>query len=394
MTQPYTIEISTGRPDEFTRDDDIGVQAEPSVARPEANSINFMNSPGNGQLRLDQSPLIRQRDPTVPHSLIAPVNKERAAVGNEVESERQSVNDPDSQIHGVAPEDIVFRAFGRCSLKELETKKIKNLKKFNKKEGIKLASLNVHGKKDADGKDKYKLLSTLIRKERIAVLAVQESRLDETEAKKLSDSNPKIFIDNNGSSTAKEGVAFIFNKDLVEGIEWETTVIIPNRATRLILKWGDDKGLDIINVYVPNDVGQKVQFLENLIKECTKIKNWTQPIMMGDFNFVEDSLDRSPQHYDDNRVVKIFNKLKKRFNLVDGWRIHNPLSREFTFNQKATSSMSRIDRIYINKDLYPNALDWGLINSAGSSDHDLTYVCIVKRNSHSSEKDSGASVYQ
>ena len=46
-------------------------------------------------------------------------------------------------------------------------------------------------------------------------MALQETRLNDEETNKLMQANPKIHIENNGKSTAKEGVAFIMNKDLL-----------------------------------------------------------------------------------------------------------------------------------------------------------------------------------
>jgi len=52
---------------------------------------------------------------------------------------------------------------------------------------------------------------------------------------------------------------------------------------------------------------------------------------MGDWNFVEDKVDRSPQHNDDLRVTNEMNKLKTSLDLLDGWRSSNPGSRSFTW---------------------------------------------------------------
>ena len=58
-------------------------------------------------------------------------------------------------------------------------------------------------------------------------------------------------------------------------------------------------------------------------------------ILMGDFNFVEDALDRNcklPNNLEkDRQVLFDWNKIKTDFDLVDTFRILNPLSRRYSF---------------------------------------------------------------
>ena len=73
---------------------------------------------------------------------------------------------------------------------------------------------------------------------------------------------------------------------------------------------------------------------------------------MGDFNFVEDALDRNgklPNNLEKERqVIFDWNKIKTDFDLVDTFKILNPLSRRYSFtHQNKKSRGSRIDRIYV-----------------------------------------------
>ena len=74
-------------------------------------------------------------------------------------------------------------------------------------------------------------------------------------------------------------------------------------------------------------------------------------ILMGDFNFVEDSLDRNgklPNNLEkDRQVLFDWNKITTDFDLVDTFRILNPLSRRYSFTHQNKKSRSRIDRIYV-----------------------------------------------
>jgi len=53
-----------------------------------------------------------------------------------------------------------------------------------------------------------------MRKNRISIIGLQETKLDENEALRIMQANLKIHNESNGVSTAKEDVAFIINKDL------------------------------------------------------------------------------------------------------------------------------------------------------------------------------------
>lgn len=55
----------------------------------------------------------------------------------------------------------------------------------------------------------------MMRKERIAIIALQETKLTQDEADEIMKANPKIKILANGETTAKAGVAFVINTELI-----------------------------------------------------------------------------------------------------------------------------------------------------------------------------------
>ncbi len=69
--------------------------------------------------------------------------------------------------------------------------------------------------------------------------------------------------------------------------------------------------------------------------------------MAGDFNMVEDSLDRLPAHSDQENTTDALDNLKQLLGLEDGWRNTFPQKIAFTYLQSnGSKSQSRIDRIY------------------------------------------------
>ena len=74
-------------------------------------------------------------------------------------------------------------------------------------------------------------------------------------------------------------------------------------------------------------------------------------ILMGDFNFVEDALDRNgklPNNIvKDRQILGEWNDVKYDSDLIDTFRVVNPLCRRYTFTHANKRSRSRIDRVYI-----------------------------------------------
>ena len=81
-------------------------------------------------------------------------------------------------------------------------------------------------------------------------------------------------------------------------------------------------------------------------------------IMLGDFNLVEDGLDRLPCHLDDPNVVAALRNLKANLDLVNGWRCTNPDKRAYTHLHAPNVSQGHIDRIYISNKLLRLAAEW------------------------------------
>ena len=259
----------------------------------------------------------------------------------------------------------------------LNNKREEIISVLGRKQGINIASMNIRGRKNEQRKEKWAEITTIMRKNKIAVLAVQETHLNETEAEKLGDKYQNIIVESNGTETNKEGVAFILNKELVQNKVWKHETIIPGRVSRLQIEWDNNQGLDIINVYAPNRNDHKVEFFEKLDIELRGCQGLENPIVMGDFNFVEKDIDRYPNRCDDNVVTEAFEKIKKKWSLIDGWREQFPNRKDYTFMSGVAAS--RIDRIYVNEEIFPYAYVWGIKNPTLLSDHQMVVTGILKK---------------
>jgi len=251
-------------------------------------------------------------------------------------------------------------------------------KRYKQKE-ITIGTFNIHGKRYANGNYKYKDITTMIRKNKIAILAIQECRLDENEQKKIEAMCPKIEIIRNSNSTAKEGIAFIINKDLMKDRKIEHKILIQNRMSRITIKWNEEITIDIINIYAPNNEKEKIAFFKKANHIIKTLKNKENIITMGDFNSVEDKIDRLPMTKDDNKITNALQEITKENKLIDGWRETNPEGKEYTF-ESTTGSLARIDRIYIKQNKKAQYDNWKTISSANISDHEIVTVEIQKMN--------------
>jgi exonuclease III len=153
-----------------------------------------------------------------------------------------------------------------------------------------------------------------MRLKEIAILAVQEARMKTDEAEKASEENPGILFLINGEHSNKLGTLFAINLAKINATEREViidhNIIIPNRAQEIKIKWGDEQQLNLLNVYAPNEIEEKTDFLETIGKHLNKNKK-EAICMLGDFNCVERAIDRSPAHKDAEKVIETIKKDNK-----------------------------------------------------------------------------------
>ena len=80
-----------------------------------------------------------------------------------------------------------------------------------------------------------------MRLKRITILEIQEVRTTEEDMVQIEAVVPKIKLITNGQYSSKMGVAFAINKDLVDENNLQHEIVIPNRASKLKVKWGDNQ---------------------------------------------------------------------------------------------------------------------------------------------------------
>jgi len=73
-----------------------------------------------------------------------------------------------------------------------------------------------------------------------------------------------------------------------------------------------------MNVYMPNDQKEKIETINKIKEHIKTIENPNNLIIIEDFNFVTDALDRLLLHKDNNQISESWTHMTNEYNLMDG----------------------------------------------------------------------------
>jgi exonuclease III len=187
----------------------------------------------------------------------------------------------------------------------------------------------------------------------------------------------------NELSTSEETALDFAGADLedaaVENIrEYE---LIPGRALMIVIPWHKGESLTILNIYAPNCPEERDEMWKELWEKWADDPQLPFPdIALGDWNFVEDPMDRNSGSTE--IVPDSFKKLKNLLRLHDGWRAAFPHTREYTCVQLRTdrltneihTSYSRLNRICVDHRKFESYRGWNIKRCAVKSDHHLVIL--------------------
>lgn len=179
----------------------------------------------------------------------------------------------------------------------------------NTKASLRIATFNIRGFQNSGSsrsETKWNHINQLIRDKKIGILTVQEAHLNEdrrVDIEKLFGRRMKVLysadLDN---PTGRGGVAIVLNRDLINVRESSMIEISAGRAMLVSVKWHKEEVINILNVYAPNvtetDGTKNMEFWNNLKQFFIHNPQIKVDVLMGDFNIVEDSLDRTPMRTD------------------------------------------------------------------------------------------------
>ena len=226
---------------------------------------------------------------------------------------------------------------------------------------------------------KWTTIHRVLREKKISILCLQETHLTEAHSRHIESLFGRhLYVLNsahpdNPGSTA--GVAFVINKELVNTHSITTTELIPGRALALTLNWHNEQTLTILNVYAPNSLHAHAHFWTELQNKID-----THPhrpdLLLGDFNLIEDPIDRAPAHEDYEPAVYCLRDFRNTVDVQDIWRQENPTTRLYTYTSP-TQSLSRLDHIYARPRLTKSLYDWDATTTPIPSDHKMILVRFV-----------------
>lgn len=167
------------------------------------------------------------------------------------------------------------------------------------KANIVFVTLNVNGyaapTSNMSGIDKWSTINRTISEHQIAILALQETHLDQTllqDVQTCFRRRLEILTSQHPTNPCTSArVAFVINKELIRPREYRFHELIPGCAAALIIKWLENEETMLVNVYAPNTREEHVTFWD-LIDTKRRACNLRRPgFVLGDFNVTEDKIN-------------------------------------------------------------------------------------------------------
>ncbi|KAJ3931031.1 MAG: hypothetical protein NXY57DRAFT_1049181 [Lentinula lateritia] len=216
----------------------------------------------------------------------------------------------------------------------------------------------------------------------IGILVIGEAhmnaeRRDDIEQKYGKDL--KIFYTKLITTPNAAGVAIVLNKNLTNTEGVQTHEIVAGHAMLLEYYWHNTERLSVLAIYAPNvDITTNAAFwlkIRDFFVQHPRIRK--PDFMLGDYNMVEEPLDRLPARNDQTAVTDALDELKTTLQMEDGWRNTYPTTLKYTYRQKRAGQItrhSRLDRIYVKPETVPYTFEWKIESPGVTTDHDLVSV--------------------
>ncbi len=267
-------------------------------------------------------------------------------------------------------------------------------RKDERKSAIQLASLNMNGFgnliRDHPG-NKWGRIYRVMSEHRIGILLLQETHLtaERTAAiHKMFAKKIRIFSSEHPEApTQRDGVAVVLNSRYISTSDATAIEVVPGKAIQVSVSCQGGDRKHILCVYAPTSDGvpERTRFFNNVRRYYEEHPLCPKPqLLAGDFNNVEDSLDRLPITDGPDQSISALDDLKLSLGLMlaDGWRLTYPNTREYTFHRGSGKAavFSRLDRIYVTPQLFDNAREWRICEAGVKTDHSLILVQLTPEN--------------
>ena len=260
-------------------------------------------------------------------------------------------------------------------------------KRKNMRANINIGTLNMNGltARGMSFLEKWATVNETLNKYKIAVLAIQETHLNQEVVDQLRTSfGKKMHLEFSQDPIAPRktaGVAFVINKALIAPREILAHELTPGRALALRINWLESESTTLLNIYAPNNKEEHQDFWKDIEVKRLELRLPKPDFMLGDLNVTEDPIDRAPARADDRSATDAIRDTRLAWNIQDAWRLTYPDEREYTYraNVNGQQIQSRLDRIYIASDLINHTFNWITCPTPVPTDHWMVAVKYAPR---------------
>ena len=97
------------------------------------------------------------------------------------------------------------------------------------------------------------------------------------------------------------------------------TMLIPGRAILAPIPWQDRQNINLLAIYTPNVLKEIREFWKTITEKINTTPTLQPDIVLGNFNQVEDAIDRIPCRLDDLPMTEKLREFRTAHNLIDDW---------------------------------------------------------------------------
>ena len=165
------------------------------------------------------------------------------------------------------------------------------------------------------------------------------------------------------------GVMILIKDDLE--FEYKSSVLDTNGRYILIDATVQGSDFLLVNIYAPNKVQEQCEFFSGLEKMVEEFNTSAEQkiVVGGDFNVaIDPDLDCSGGNPTKKDSVKHIQDICLNFDLVDIWRVRNPVCKRFSWRQKNPFLQRRLD-YWLLSDSYQEEVEGADIIPSLNSDH-------------------------
>ncbi|KAJ7055337.1 Endonuclease/exonuclease/phosphatase [Mycena amicta] len=244
---------------------------------------------------------------------------------------------------------------------------------------LRLSALNVRGVRAQSGSirsadHKWHDIHRLVFDEKIGVLVVTETHLSVKQTDEINESHMgkrlKVINSTFPENPAAKGIAVVLNRELTNTQGVRVWYLIKGKAILVQIPWYKKRTVTVLGVYAPTESDADNRDFWNELADIWLHAESDIPVpdvIEGDFNLVEEEMDRLPHRTDDPGATAALKRFLGMLGMMDGWRRANPSEKAYTYtsNHKPPTH-SRLDRIYVPESMQKSYRNWSIDDAAGS----------------------------